>query len=160
MQELLIAFCKWLQATSLGNFVSSTLWAYPYVQLVHFSGLSLWVGTIVILDLRLLGLTLGRQNVSELAEQLLPWKWTGLAIAIIGGISLFSATATTYFQNPAFRIKFPLVLIGIAFEVFLQHKAVSWGREGSLPIQARLVGLFDLALWLGVVTAAVNIPNY
>ena len=160
MHEVLSAFCKWLQETSLGCFVASTLWAYPYVQLVHFSGLSLWVGTIVILDLRLLGLTLRSQNAAELSHQLSPWKWTGLAIAVIGGVSLFSATATTYFQNPAFRVKFPLVLTGIGYQIFLQRKIATWGRERSLPLQARLAGFFDLALWLGVVTAAVNIPNY
>lgn len=160
MQELLLAFCKWLQSTSLGHAVGSTLWAYPYVQLIHFSGLSLWVGTIVILDLRLLGLTLRSQSVVELADQLFPWKWTGFGIAVIGGISLFSATATTYFRNPAFRVKFPLVLTGVAYHLFVQHNIPKWARDGSVPIRARLAGFFDLAIWLGVITAAVNIPNY
>jgi Family of unknown function (DUF6644) len=161
MQDLLLAFCKWLQSTSLGHAVASTLWAYPYVQLIHFSGLSLWVGTIVILDLRLLGLTLRGQSVTELADQLFPWKWTGLGIAVIGGISLFSATATTYFRNPAFRVKFPLVLAGVAYHLlFVQHNIGKWGRNRSMPIQARIAGFFDLAIWLGVITAAVNIPNY
>ena len=160
MQSFLLAFCKWLQSTSLGHFVSSTLWAYPYVQLVHFSGLSLWVGSIVILDLRLLGLALRSQNAAELADQLFPWKWTGFGVAVIGGISLFSATAPTYFRNPAFRVKFPLVLAGLAYHLFLQHKVGGWGRQGSIPVRARVAGLFDLAIWLGVITAAVNIPNY
>jgi len=160
MQDLLFAFCKWLQSTWLGHHVGSTLWAYPYVQLIHFSGLSLWVGTIVILDLRLLGLTLRGQSVTELADQLFPWKWTGLGIAVIGGISLLSATATTYFHNPAFRVKFPLVLTGIAYHLFVQRNVTKWGRDRSLPIQARLAGFLDLAIWLGVITAAVNIPNY
>jgi hypothetical protein len=160
MQESLLNFCRWLQNTSVGLAVSGTSWGYPYVQLVHFFGLSMWVGTIAMLDLRLLGLVARRYTASELAYQLTPLTWTGLGIAVTGGFLLFSANASMYFQNFAFRTKIPLVLTGIAYHVLIQRNARKWGASLSTPPVAKLAGLSELALWLGVITMAAEIPNF
>lgn len=160
MQESLLNFCHWLQNTSVGLAVSGTSWGYPYVQLIHFFGLSVWVGTIVMLDLRLLGLGGRRHTASELAHQLTPLTWTGLGIAVTGGFLLFSANAATYFQNFAFRTKIPLVLTGIAYHVVIQQKTRQWGDSLTTPPVAKWAGFFELALWLGVITMAAEIPNF
>jgi uncharacterized protein DUF6644 len=160
MHEWLLSVCNWLQNTSVGLAVGGTLWGFPYVQLIHFFGLSLWVGTIVMVDLRLLGLAGKNQSVSQLSKNLTPWTWTGLAIVVTGGGLLFSAAAKSYLDNPAFRVKFPLILMGIAYHVLIQRKVPKWDQPAGIPAVAKAAGFAEMALWIGVITAAVNIPNY
>lgn len=156
----LLKFCRWLQNSPVGLAVGGTAWGYPYVQLIHFFGLSSWVGTIVIVDLRLIGIARGPQTAGQLADQLLTLTWTGLGIAITGGFLLFSANATTYIHNAAFQTKLPLILLGIVYHAVMQCKVRKWSESPSTPPLAKLAGIAELALWLGVITAAVEIPNY
>ena len=161
MYSLLVAFCKWLESTGWGTAARTTLWGYPFIQLIHFSGLSLWLGTNVAVDLRLLGLGRKRQTSAQLSGDLFVWNWIAFAVVLLGGFLLFSATATTYVINPAFRVKLGiLVPLAVAWHVIVQRKTRVWGRTEDTPAVAKLAGLLELALWLSVVTAAVEIPNY
>jgi hypothetical protein len=161
MYHLLEAFCRWLQATSLAQSILSSSWAFPYVQLIHFSGLSLWVGTNVLLDLRLLGVGKKRQTASQLADALFAWNWIGFGIAILGGFLLFSTTATIYVRNPAFRIKLGVLIpLGLLVHIVVQQKAGAWGETQDTPPIAKLAGLVELMLWLCVAGAAVLIPSF
>ena len=82
-------------------------------------------------------------------------------IAVTGGFTLFSASATTYIVNPAFLVKLGmLVPTALVFHVIVQWRSRRWGRTPELPGAARLAGLVELLLWLAVVTAAVEIPSY
>jgi hypothetical protein len=161
MYGMLVTFCRWLERTWWGSGARGTLWAYPFVQLIHFSGLSLWLGTNAAVDLRLLGLGKRRQTAAQLSEGLFAWNWTGFGIVVLGGFLLFSATATTFVVNPAFRIKLGiLVPAALVWHIIVQRKTRVWGRTEDTPAVAKLAGLLELLLWLSVVTAAVEIPNY
>jgi hypothetical protein len=119
----------------------------------------LWVGTITLLDLRLLGLAGRRHSVAKLAEQLAPLTWTGLGIAIFGGFLLFSGIAQSYLQNSAFLTKIPVLTAGIAYHVFVLRKLPAWDQSPSLPLTARLAGLAEFCLWIYVVFEAAEIPG-
>jgi hypothetical protein len=160
MQEALLNFCKWLENTPWALFIGRSLWAYPVVQTIHFTGLSLWVGTIVLTDLRFLGLAGRRPPAGPFAQQLVPWTWTGLGVAVVGGSLLFSASASAFFRNPAFQIKFLLLPVGIAYHYVVQRNAPKWGASESVPAVAKLATFTELALWICVITAAVEIPNH
>jgi hypothetical protein len=156
-----MAFAKWLQDTHWAQWISGSNWVYPFVQLTHFSGLSLWIGTNLALDFRLLGLGKKRQTAAELSNALFAWNWTGFGIAVCGGFMLFASAATKYVINPAFLIKLG-ILVPCALIVHLinQWKSRVWGVTPQLPGIARFMGLLELLLWLGVVTAAVSIPTF
>src|ERR1700693_5193195 len=160
MHEFLLAVCKWLESTSAARVTRESLWVYPFVQVIHFTGLSLWVGTIAIVDLRFLGLAGRRQPAAQFAEQFIPWTWTGFCIGVLGGGLLFSSAASTFLVNPAFEIKFLLVLLGLACHIVVQRKAGKWGGATEIPIVAKLATFTELALWIGVIVAAVEIPNH
>jgi hypothetical protein len=69
----LMVFCQWLEHTHIATTIRESLWLYPFIQLIHFSGLSLWIATIAIVDLHFLGV-LGRHHPGgQFAQQLLPW---------------------------------------------------------------------------------------
>jgi len=161
MGGLLMAWAQWLETTPWGYPVRTSLWLYPFIQLIHFGGLSLWIGTSAAVDLRLIGWGRRRQTAARLSDQLFAWNWIGFAIMLLGGFLLFSAAATTFLENAAFIVKLAyLVPIALVWHVIVQRKARTWGQSEETPASAKLAGLLELALWVSVVTAAVLIPSY
>jgi uncharacterized protein DUF6644 len=160
MYDLLHALAKWLEATGWATVIRTTR-IYPYIQLIHFSGLTVWLGSNTIVDLRILGLGQKRQTAAQLAEALLPWNWIGFSIVVLGGFLLFSGIGTTYLVNSAFRVKLGIfVPLALIWHIVVQRKVRIWGREPETPPIAKLSALIEILLWLCVVTAAVEIPNY
>jgi hypothetical protein len=160
MYDLLYALAKWLEATGWATVIRTTR-LYPFIQLIHFSGLTVWLGSNTIVDLRILGLGQKRQTAAQLAEALLPWNWIGFSIVVLGGFLLFSGIGTTYLVNGAFRVKLGIfVPLALIWHVVVQRKVRIWGREPETPPIAKLSALIEILLWLCVVTAAVEIPNY
>ena len=161
MHDLLVAFCKFLESTWWGTNVRTSLWVYPFIQLIHFSGLSLWLGTNVAVDLRLLEVGKKRQTAAQLSDALFSWNWIGFCIVVLGGFLLFSATATTYLANPAFRVKLGMILpLALVWHIVVQQKTSTWGQTSDTPAIAKFAGLIEVLLWISVVTAAVEIPNH
>lgn len=161
MFSFFMAIAKWLQNTSWALDISGSTWAYPFVQATHFTGLSLWIGTNLTLDLRLLGIGSKRRTAGELSEALFWWNWLGLLIAITGGFMLFSSAATKYIPNPAFEIKLGiLVPFGILWHAFVQWRARAREKTEVVSAFGKFSGLFELLIWFAVITAAVSIPNF
>src|ERR1700722_9755206 len=130
MHDLLVTICKWLENTPVGTWVRETLWGYAFIQLIHFSGLSLWVGTNVMVDLRLVGLGRRSETAAELSESLFVWNWIGFCIVVLGGFLLFSAGPTAFIANPAFQVKLTiLVPSALVWHIFVQRKTRTWGQS-------------------------------
>jgi hypothetical protein len=161
MYHLLVQLCRWIQSTHLALGILESTWAYPYVQLTHFTGLSLWVGTNLLLDLRLLGVGKNHSTAAQLCEALFIWNWTGFCIAILGGYMLFSTAALTYLPNPAFEIKLGILIpLGLLLHIFIQRRTREWGQTAETPVAAKIAGFVELSLWLSVISAAVLIPYF
>lgn len=161
MHDAIVAIAKWLEATPWGLMTRESLYAYPFVQLVHFTGLSIWLGTNFALDLRLLGVGNQRATASEVADQLFVWNWIGFAIVLTGGFLLFSGIASTFIVNVAFQWKLGLfVPLALIWHIFVQRKARDWGQTTDTPGIAKMAGLVEILLWICVITAAVEIPNH
>lgn len=153
--------CRYLQLTPWATAIRLSIWMYPFIQLIHFSGLSLWLGTNAAGDLRLLGVGRKLQTAAAVRDELLAWNWIGFGIAVFGGFLLFSARATMYIINPAFRTKlFILIPSALLWHIVVQTKTKSWGKTAEIPLAGKLAGLLELILWISVVTAAVEIPSY
>jgi hypothetical protein len=126
---------------------------------MHFTGLSIWVGTSVIVDLSLLGVGRKSSTSMQLSEALFIWNWIGFAIAVTGGFLLFSVAAETYLANIAFLTKLGLLIpLGLALHIVIQQKAHVWERASETPRLAKVAGFAELLLWFCVATAAVLIP--
>ncbi|HEY1984549.1 MAG TPA: DUF6644 family protein [Terracidiphilus sp.] len=153
----ILAFCKWLEQTPVGAGVRESVWLFPIIESLHLLGMAVLVGTIFMLDLRLLGWTMRRVRVSALAGWLFPWTWAGLIVQVITGAVLFSSEAAKLYPNPAFRLK--LILIGAAgIHALLFHRLVyrdvaAWNDSAELPMGAKIAGLISIVLWAGIVTA-------
>ncbi len=161
MHQFIINFARWVQGTHLGVGILESTWAFPYVQLTHFTGLSIFIGTNLALDLRMIGIGNKNQTAAQLSDSVFAWNWVGFVIAITGGFMLFSTAALTYVANPSFDVKLSMLIpTALIVHIFNQQKVRTWGQTPETPGIAKLAGLVELLLWLSVVTAAVLIPYF
>ena len=153
--QSLTKLMEWLQASSLAVFIHKTAWAFTTIELVHVFAISLVIGTIAIVDLRLLGLASTKRPFTELARGLLPWTWAAFVLATMAGSLLFISQATEYFVNTAFWIKMSvMVLAGInmlIFEFITVRGVQKWDLKPTPPLPARLAGGISLTCWALVV---------
>ena len=159
MLSFLQDFARSLESSSIGTTVRTT-GIYPYVQTLHFTGLSFWLGTNIVVDLRLLGVG-KKQTAAGLSSALLPWNWIAFCIMFLGGFLLFSGTSTLYVVNTAFQYKLGLLFpLALAWHIVVQRRTTTWGQETDAPLVAKISALVEILLWLCVVSAAVEIPSY
>jgi hypothetical protein len=153
----LLGFCQWLGSTPGSVALHESIWAYPIVESVHVLTLCLFLGLTVMLDLRLLGVTLVRTPASEVEGRLLPLTIVGFAVMVATGALLFYAIPVKTYLNVFFRIKVAfLLLAGVNVAVFQRTIARSmprWDADPVPPFRARLAGGVSLALWAGIVVA-------
>ncbi len=116
------------------NGLPGTLWGYPFVQMIHFSGLSLWLGPNLTVDLRLLGIGKQRQTAAELSRALFVLNWVAFCFVLLGGFLLFSGSASTYIVNIAFEYKLGIfVPLALLWHIVVQRKTRVWGRTTQVP---------------------------
>lgn len=149
--------CTWLEATPFAVAISESEWIFPTIETIHVLALTLVVGSIAMLDLRLLGVSTRKYGVMQLSDETLPWTWTAFVVAAISGALMFASAATKYYDNMPFRIKMVLlVLAGINMAVFhfTAYRAVhDWNFRLPTPAAARVAGVLSLLFWIGVVIA-------
>ena len=161
MHDFVAAFAVWLEHTPWGVMTRESEWAYPYVQLIHFTGLSIWLGTNFALDLCLLGIGYRKTTAAEIAQALFVWNWIGFCIVLTGGFMLFSGIATLFVVNVAFQWKLGLfVPLALLWHIGVQRRARDWGKTVDVPPLAKVAAATEILLWICVVAAAVEIPNH
>jgi hypothetical protein len=148
----------WLQSSALGHAMrESGVWAYGVVNLLHILGVASLFGSIVVLDLRLLGLW-RTVPLASITGPTVPVATAGFALAAVSGICLMATNATEYVGNPFLLIKFPAIALGV-INVAVLTSLRSWQaigrRELSAPERRQLAvgGGVSLACWLTAVSA-------
>jgi hypothetical protein len=130
-------------------------WLFPWIETVHVLAVAVVFGSVLTVDLRLLGLSSRSTTVSGLAREVLPFTWAAFVVAAISGTLLFISKAPVYFGTVQFQVKFLLMaLAGLNMLVFHfgpYRRVADWDLRLPPPPQARLAGLLSLALWVGVV---------
>jgi Na+-transporting methylmalonyl-CoA/oxaloacetate decarboxylase beta subunit len=155
--HFVLAFCEWLEQTSVGTAVRDSLWLFPVIETIHIFGIICLVGATSILDLRLMGLTFREEPVSKLAKRFLPWAWAGFLIQVTTGLLLFSSEATKMYANLGFQIKMLLILTA-GLNAFIFHSIAyqsvgKWDNDPIAPFSARVAGCLSILLWFGIVAA-------
>jgi uncharacterized membrane protein len=148
-------FLQRLQALPLAVYIHKTPWAFTTVEVIHVFAVSLVIGTIAIVDLRLLGIASTKRPVAELSRQVLPFTWAAFVIAVIAGSLLFITRATEYFVNAVFWIKMSLIVLAginmMIFEFITVRGVQQWDLNPSPPSAARLAGGISIACWVLVI---------
>jgi hypothetical protein len=149
------AVLDWLQGTPAAAFMQESDWAFPAVETVHVLALTLVLGTIAMVDLRLLGWRGRAVAITTMTGDLLPWTWGSFVVAALSGSLLFITNAASYYGNLAFRLKMLVLLLAglnmLVFELRTVRGVAAWNRGQPAPPAARLAGALSLFCWLAIV---------
>jgi hypothetical protein len=129
----------------------------PIVQTLHILSVASILGSIAMIDLRLLGIAVRSQGVDEMIRRLMPWTWWALPVLLLSGGTLVAARPMRYFANPVFGIKFALLLPAILLAGILQLEASRhtdyWQATASTRRVGKVLAGFSLLLWIAVILA-------
>ncbi|MBI2681490.1 MAG: hypothetical protein HYX25_10865 [Candidatus Solibacter usitatus] len=153
----LLGFCQWLENTPASIALHESIWGYPVIESVHVLTLCVFLGLTLMFDLRLLGVTLVRTPVSEVAGRLMPWIIAGFVVMVTTGALLFFAIPVKTYLNIFFRLKVAFLLMAGAnvaiFQRTIWRSMNQWDLASVPPLRARLAGGVSLALWAAIVVA-------
>jgi hypothetical protein len=145
---------QYLQDTSIATAIGEGDTLFPWIECVHVLALTLVIGSIAIVDLRLLGLRSRDRSVLEMTAEALPITWTAFGLALITGGLMFSSNAVAYAHNSFFQAKMALIAFAglnmLGYHLVVGRGAAAWRTAAATPLRARLVGGVSLLLWLAV----------
>ena len=150
------AFWSWLETLPLAEHIGFTWW-FPFLESLHVLGVGLVVGSILMVDLRLLGVTALSVPASRMTRELIRWTWGAFVLAVFTGFGMFMTRAGTYIANPAFQIKLLFLLLAGVNMAWFQFRTLrgvaGWDTAARPPRAARIAGIASLVLWIGVIFA-------
>ena len=139
---------EWIDKTALSKFLQdSTLW-FPVTEVFHLIGLTILVGAVFVVCLRLFGFGL-QQPVAQTYGGLWGWTWFGLALVLGSGVILAVAEPIKLATNEAFTFKLWFLGAGIALHIFGYVRFLKPGRVEASPVLARVVAVLTLCAWFG-----------
>jgi hypothetical protein len=148
----------WLSSAAIDNFVTANTWVWPTSETLHFIGLFVLVGIVLLVNLRVLGLMKGLPFAA--LHRLLPLAVLGFALNTVTGMLFFIAAPEQYTDNVTFYWKIGFIMIAGA--VLFYHTVFDevWvvGRGDVAPLRARVIAASALAAWLGVVYCGQMLP--
>jgi len=153
-------FLNWIEQTWLGEFTRNSTWAFVTFETLHFIGLCILIGAMIIVDLRLLGVI----KVGSLKSVLSFTHWAifGFAINLLTGIGFFASAPYTYWHNPLFQIKMVLIIVAglnVAwFELVERKKVLALVEGGTTGSDTKLVAGLSLVLWFTILVVGRFFP--
>ncbi len=149
-----------IEGGAINTWVLSTYWLWPLLEIIHFIGLSLLLGSMLLVDLRLAGFL--RQIDIMSTHRLLPWAAIGFGMNLASGFLFFMGDPGRYSINIGFQIKMVLVLIAglnvLIFALKINPVIASWDPHGDTSGFAKTVAWVSLATWTGVLLLGRLIP--
>ncbi|PYR78019.1 MAG: hypothetical protein DMF87_14990 [Acidobacteria bacterium] len=151
----LVALVHWINETAFSQYLRESELAFPLTEAIHLIGLGISVGTIVWVDLRLMGKVMRDVRISEVVSRLQPWAIGGFTVMMLSGLLLFLGKPDNYYSTAAFKLKMLLLpLAGLNVLVF--HRRVfpnvaRWDEGVAAPWQGRMVGAVSMSLWIVII---------
>ena len=143
-----------LEGSGIGRMLRESLWAYPAAETLHIIGLATLFGSVLIVDLRLLGINRGL-SVSRLAWHALPWTVGAFMLVMITGLLMFTAHASELLDNRVFMLKMGLIgasgLNAALLHTGAMSKVSAWDVNAMPPISVRIAAVLSIVLWVIVI---------
>lgn len=144
-------FFDWIEHTRHGTMIRDSIWQFAAIEAVHLLALAVIGGAVLIVDLRLLGWTLRRQPVKQIAGDAEPFLIGSLFMMLLTGYLLMaSLAASKYYVNLAFQLKMVFLLLAIVFTFTVRRWLIYKDDEQISPAMARTVAVVSVLLWSGV----------
>jgi hypothetical protein len=152
----------WLRETPLGVAMREMPGIFPATEMAHFIGLSLLMGVMIVVDLRILGAF--RKTSYESVLKLLPFAVVGFAINLVSGIAFIACNPMLYLTNPVFFVKLGVIALGglnALWFTFAEHKQIAGlPHDASASLLARVMAATSLAMWLLVILLGRLLPTF
>ena len=151
---MLESFVAWLADTRGSIALHESQYMYTFIESTHVMAIMLFVGTIAMVDLRLLGVSFRETPVSQMLAKMLPWTISGFIVLVITGALLFYAIPVRTFHSVWFRIKCALLLIAginIAIFTFKVEKDKALWDLGPVPLKSKIASVISLSVWALVI---------
>jgi hypothetical protein len=145
------SFFDWCEGTPLGYWLKQAMWGFAIIETIHIMALAVLLGTMVVVDLRLLGLGLKRMPTEELDRLLSPWFWTSFFTMIVSGLCLFTGEAVRLGTSAPFAYKMAFVLLAVTVHLTIHRRAIAQGVDGAALGKA--AAYLSLICWLGIALA-------
>jgi hypothetical protein len=145
-----LSFFTWCESSSLGEAIRDSRWLFPAIESLHLLALAVMGGSVLVVNLSLLGLGLGRRPVADLWRDTRLWFTTSLAVMLASGFLLFTSEAVKLYYHEAFWVKMTALLLSIAFTVTVQRTIALADPDRVTPLRSRTVGLVSILLWSAV----------
>jgi hypothetical protein len=153
--DIVASIAQTLESSGVGEWMRMSLKAMPIVEAIHVLSAAVVFGTILIVDLRLLGVPSTRRAVTRVHEELVGLTWAAFGVSVVTGLLMFAPNATTYFRNAAFGFKIlSLLAAGVnmaIFETRTFRSVTAWDRDVPAPFAARAAGALSILIWGGVI---------
>ena len=143
---------EWFEMTGPGVIVRDSVWMFPVLEAVHLLGLCLLGGVVLLVDLRMLGLTMRAQTTASLASYMRPWLFVSLGILIVTGVLLFLSEAVKCYYNQSFWVKMMVLPVALAFTFFVRERFIPREAQNSTAT-TKVIAMMSLALWFTVAAA-------
>ncbi len=138
----------------LANPIVESPLTFQVLECIHILGFAFSIGTIAMVDFRLMDLWMTHQTPSQVARDVAPWTLFGLGVMLVSGPMLFASDPDMYYLNRSFQVKMVLLLLAIVFHYTIHRKAALSDAAGA---RAKLIASVSLALWVGVIAGGIFI---
>jgi hypothetical protein len=152
-------FFHWADDTAVAAAIRGSTWVFAFIEVFHLLGLTLLLGTVVLVDLRLCGYGLRRQSLAEVASDALPWMLVGMAVTMGSGSLLFVSEAMKCYGSPPFFVKMGFLFMALVF-TFTLHRKLTKRDAPPPPVWGKVAAGVSLFLWFGVGLAGRAIAFY
>jgi hypothetical protein len=151
VETSLLPFFEWCEATAIGHAIKDSAWLFPVIESVHLLGLSVLGGSLLVLDLRMLGVGLRGQSIATLAKDTRGWLLGSIAVMIVTGTALFVSESFKRYYSQAFWVKITALPLAPLFTLTIRHR-IAMAGSGATG-RTRLVAVVSLTLWFTVAAA-------
>jgi Family of unknown function (DUF6644) len=138
--------------------LAETGWMYATVSVIHYLTMFWFIGSMAVVDLRVMGVAARKRNLTEFAGQIFPWAWTGLVLAILSGFLMFATDAGDWAPDRVFHWKLALIALSIVFAILVQRSVPKWAEAPEIPTSAKVIAAIALLLWVVTILSASEIP--
>ena len=153
MWDRLYPYFLWIENTRLGHGIRESKWTFTLSEVAHLLGLTVLLGTVLLLALRLFGFILQKKSVASIARELMSLSIGALVVTLLTGTLLFTSEATKCWANIAFRYKMLFLFLALLFQFTGLRKVVRAEDQRFSPLTRKVAAFVAIFLWLGVAVA-------
>jgi hypothetical protein len=147
---VLLPFFEWCEATQIGNAIRNSLWLFPVIEAFHLVAFAMIGGTILVVDLRLLGGGDRWSTAAQLARGVRPWLLGSLAVMIPSGILLFLSESIKCYYSFPFWVKMWALMLALIFTFTLRQRVVNADPAEIAAFWRKSAGVVSIVLWSAV----------